>query len=209
MKIVLILLSLIFLSINVTCKKEIDIQEDFSADIEYRLEQNSSEWRKRGIMNFSQKSNVKNYKSSVYVINEILSEDQHNEFKKECSLNGSYIVRIKIGANYYFSSTKMCDLINNSLKDKFMINSIVPTKSNNIISINYDVDYSNTKENSNNIFLSTVDFVDTVQSSIPLFPNEKEEAIKQAQAQEQQQPGFLQRYVYLFLIYSSGGLFLL
>lgn len=182
-------------------KKEIDIKEDFSAEVDYRLEKSGASWKKRGILNFVQKNNNKNYKPSVNFVNEQFSKEQVDDITSECkSGNGLYFVRIKTGSNLFFSSVKSCELLKNNLHDRFIINSFGQIKGDSILSINYDVDNKYVLERSEDEksnFITSVEFLENIQAIGPVFPEEKEAPKGQA-AQENQ--SFLSKYWWIILI---------
>jgi hypothetical protein len=82
-------------------KKELDIVEDFTAEVEFRLEKLSTTWKKRGVLSFSSKHNKK---SGATINNEPLTQDDIKNIEKECELKGNYIVRVKAGGHSYFST---------------------------------------------------------------------------------------------------------
>lgn len=183
----------------ILAKKELDIKEDFTLEIDYRLENTETNWRKRGDIKFLQKSSNKNYKPSVNVINEQLTKDQFDELKTECKNgNGLYYIRVKTQNNFFFNQLSSCELLENNLYDRFIIAHFGPIKNDQIISISYDVDYSKVGSLSslNANFISTVEFVDNVASSGPLFPEEKEKA----QQQQQTEQSFFQKYWWIIMI---------
>lgn len=204
-------LNFFLLILTITClsfitpKKELDIREDFSFEVDYRLEKTSSAWHKRGTIQFLQKKSHKNHKPGVVVQNENLNAE---EIKSECENgNGLYYVRInnKNTGHLLFSSVKSCELIKNNFHDEFIINYFGPIKADTIISINYDSDnkymlkdnYSN-KEKSN--YATSVNFVENVQSIGATFPEEKE-AIKGAKAGDvPQEQSFFQKYWWMIMI---------
>jgi hypothetical protein len=192
---IIILFSLTFLT---NSRKEIDVQEDFTAEIEYRLENQEGTWKKRGVINFLQKNNNKNYKSSAAVINEPLTSKAIEEIKKECQLSGLYFIRVKTNNKFFYSAVNSCLLEKNKFKDRFVINYYSAIKNDQIISINYDIDVINGQlsEEKRKNFSSYVDFVNTVNSNGPIFPEEKEEDKKQVQAES----SFLQKYWWIILI---------
>jgi hypothetical protein len=200
MKFLFVIISLVLCVIN-SQKKEIDIKEDFTADVDYRLEKSGSTWKKRGNLNFVQRNNNKNYKPSVNFVNEQFSNEQIEEIKSECKNgNGLYFLRIKTGNNLFFSSVKSCDLLKNNLHDRFIINSFGQIRSDSILSINYDVDNKYLLERLNDEklnFFTSVEFVDNIQSVGPVFPEEKE-AAKGPAAPENQ--SFLSKYWWIILI---------
>jgi hypothetical protein len=198
MKALLCILTVFLLTLLTTSKKELDIQEDFTAEIEYRLENKEGIWKKRGVINFLQKNNNKNYKSGATVINEPLSSKEIDGIKKECEASGLYLLRVKINNKYFYSAVNPCLLEKNQFKDKFVINYFSSIKNDQIISINYDIDLLNglSDDNRKKNFVSLVDFVNSSSSVGPIFPEEKEEDKKQAQAE----PSFLQKYWWVILI---------
>jgi hypothetical protein len=206
-KISLYIFTLILLSLLVLCKKEVEIKEDFTAEIDYRLEKPNSPWTRRGVMNFLSKSSNKNYKSSVNVVNESLNQSQFDEIKSECENgNGLLYVRIKFGNNLYFSSAKSCDLLHSQFNDRFVINHLGSIKKDSILSFSYGSDNSyllkdaGERSKSNKpVFYSQVDFVENIQSIGPLFAEEKE-PIKPGQAVGQQNESFLSKYWWIILI---------
>ena len=77
------------------------------------------------------------------------------------------------------------------------IRKLISIKSDQIISINYDVDIINTQGNEKKKnFSSSVDFVNSIPSIGPNFPEEREEDKKQPQTE----PSFLQKYWWVILI---------
>ncbi len=198
MKNILLHIILGFLFVIINSKSEIDIQEDFTVEIEYRLENSRPTWKKRGVMNFLQNNNNKNYKSSINVVNEPLSSKEIEEIKNECSLSGLYILRIKTNNKTFYSSINSCLLEKNKFMDRFVVNFFNTLKNDQIISINYDIDVLNRHLDEKRIknFSTSVDFVNTVSSLGPNFPEEKEEDKKQTQGE----PSFLQKYWWVILI---------
>lgn len=197
MKSLLSTLLLLLLTILTTCKKELDIPDNFTADVEYRLENIDANWKKRGAINFFEKSNTKNNKSNASVVNEPLSTKEIERIKKECEASGLYLIRVKTGNKYFYSGVDSCLLLKNQFKDKFVINYFSSIKNDQIVSINYDIDINgqlndNVKKN----FVSLVDTVNTYSSMGPIFPEDKEEDKKQTPAE----PGFLQKYWWVILI---------
>jgi len=193
------------------CKKDIELKEDFIAEIDYRFEKLNSTWRRRGVINFVQK-NPKNGKQNFEILNNELTKEHLEEIKSECKLgNGLYYVRIKSGTNLFFSSLNSCELIKNNFHDKFIINHFGHIKSDSIISINYDTDSRyilgslgneekrkrKDEKNNSSILKSSLEFVDTVQSIGPIFPEEKPEA-KGGPGAEQQ--SFLSKYWWVIMI---------
>jgi len=197
MKIFFISLIILSLNIFIQSKKDIEILEDFTAEIEYRLENSDSAWIKRGVINFLQKGNNKHHKSSVSVNNEPLTAEERGAIKTECLASGLYLIRVKTNNKTFYSSVNSCVLEKNSFRDRFIINYFGSIKSDQIISINYDVDVINTQgvEKKKN-FSSSVDFVNSIPSIGPNFPEEREEDKKQPQAE----PSFLQKYWWVILI---------
>ncbi len=199
MKIIFISLLLFIFTLIVKSKKEIEVQEDFTAEIEYRLENRDDSWKKRGHINFLQKNNNKNYKSNVYVVNDAINSKELEQIKNECEESGLYLVRVKTNSKTFYSSVNSCLLVKNNFRDRFVINYFGSIKNDQIISINYDIDLINgqgevTKTKN---YSTSVDFVTTVASSGPNFPEEKEEdKTKQPEAE----PSFLQKYWWIILI---------
>jgi hypothetical protein len=102
-KIILTLLLIQSAYLQYQTKKDIDIIEDFTGDVDFRLENVNTAWKKRGILVFSSKNN-KNYKSVATINNEPLTQDDIKSIDKECELNGYYMIRVKINGHNYFSS---------------------------------------------------------------------------------------------------------
>jgi hypothetical protein len=156
------------------------------------------------------------------VLNDQLTKEHVEEIKSECKLgNGLYYVRIKTGNNLFFSSLNSCDLVRYNFHDKFIINHFGPVKSDSIISINYDTDSryilgalgnedkKKRNENINNspILKSSVEFVNTIQSTGPIFPEEKPESRAGPGAEQQ---SFLSKYwwvimIVVFMMVSKGA----
>ena len=200
MKFVILIILVSFAFYNAQ-KKEIEIKEDFAAEVDYRLEKLSTAWKKRGVINFLQKNSNKNYKASVGIVNEQFTDEHIEEIKSECKNgNGLYYIRIKTASNLFFSSVKSCDLLRHKLHDKFTVNTIGQIKSDSILSVNYDVDNKyllDTLSSAGKIaFRSSVEFVDNITSSGPAFPEEKE--IPKNQPVENQ--SFLSKYWWMIMI---------
>jgi hypothetical protein len=94
-------------------KKELDIVDDFNGDVEYRLgkllvtpERTNTDWKKRGDLNFISKNKSKTNKAMIAMSNTQLDKDDQESIHKECLAGGSYIIRIKIGNQYYYSSVE-------------------------------------------------------------------------------------------------------
>jgi len=189
--------------LHVIYSKEIEIKEDFIAEVDYRLETSNIKWRKRGVINFVQKNNNKNYKSSINVLNEQLTNEQIEEIKSECKMNnGLYYVRVKVNSNFYFAQVDSCELLKNNLYDRFIINQLGPIKKDNILSISYDVDPFNAnrdKTEKKSEFISTAEVVNSLPSAGPTFPEEKEIQGKNGQPPAEQQ-SFLQKYWWVIMI---------
>jgi hypothetical protein len=189
---------------SVVSKKEVEIKEDFTAEIDYRLEKTNSQWTRRGVMNFLSKGSNKNYKSSVNVVNENLNPSHFDEIKSECENgNGLVYVRIKLGHNLFFSSAKSCDLYHSKFNDRFVINHLGSVKRDSVLSLSYGSDNSyllgEALKLNKPAFNSQVDFVENIQSIGPLFPEEKEIS-KPGQAVGQENQSFLSKYWWIILI---------
>jgi hypothetical protein len=72
-----------------------------------------TKWESRGNIEFVSKLNSKNNKAFVKITNEIFNKDVFKNVIKECQLNGTYLVRISIGAGFLFSSMRAVNIIKN------------------------------------------------------------------------------------------------
>ena len=98
----------------------IDIESDFSLNIEYRLEKQETGWFKRGNLSF-RKTDPSTYKSTVSLIDFNLSTQMKKEIKNECKLKGNYILQFSNSKNYserYYTSINACDLVSSNYHDK-------------------------------------------------------------------------------------------
>jgi hypothetical protein len=190
--ITLTLISIIQLSLS---KKELEILEDFSVDIDYRLESSNSDWKKRGVINFIHKSN-KSQKTGATLINEPLTQEMIEEIKSECQHkdNGLYILRFKSEKSVLYSSINSCELQGSQFRDKFMVSHNGQIKSDGLVSINYDTDIRQEKKTKSN-FVSSIEFIPNIPAPLPIFPEEKE-----AGKPPVPEPGFIQKYWWVFLI---------
>ena len=82
---------------------DIDILSDFKLEIEFRLDKLGTEWSKRGTIAFLEKG-TKNYKSSIEIKNDIMSNDVIQNIKKECELQGLYFIRFRNTKNIFYST---------------------------------------------------------------------------------------------------------
>jgi hypothetical protein len=106
------LISLIMITFSqYAVKKEVDIPDDFTGEVEYRLdklaynlERSNKEWKKRGVLNFTTRNKSKTNKAIITMTNEPLGRNEQDLIHKECLANGSYIVRIKVGGHHYYST---------------------------------------------------------------------------------------------------------
>lgn len=194
-----LIISLLLAVLSVQIRKEIEIIEDFTGEIEYKLEGSDTNWRKRGTINFTQKNS--NSKKNIYVINEPIEEKQFEEIANDCKhQNSLYYLRINIEGNIYFSSVKSCDILAYNFNDKLIINHLGQLEKNSIISINYDVNDKHLLEKEKNgikQFNSIIDFVDQINAFGPIFADEKENS-KPGQIPEQQ--SFFSKYWWIIMI---------
>ena len=80
---------------------DIDILSDFKMEIEFRLDKLGTEWSKRGTIAFLEKG-TKNYKSSIEIKNDIMSNDVIQNIKKVCELQGLYFIRFRNTKNIFY-----------------------------------------------------------------------------------------------------------
>ena len=120
----------------------VEIESDFSLNIEYRLEKQETGWFKRGNLAF-RKTDPSTYKSTASLIDFNLSSQMKKEIKNECKLKGNYILQFSNSKNIserYYTSINPCDLVSSSFHDKLILNSMTPISQGKIKSINYIAD---------------------------------------------------------------------
>ena len=185
---------------------DLEIEEDFILNIDYRLEKLESNWNNRGKIIFSQKDK-KNYQPSIKIENENKDFDL---IQKECELKGNYYIRFSDNSISYYSTINPCDLIKSKYHDKIRINTLSPISKKSIISMNYDtevlfdIDDSNKKK-----FISNYEIVDINRAEGPIFNNEEEE-VKKKDGKNPENQSFFSKYwwvimIMMFMLMMGGG----
>eukprot|EP00340_Litonotus_pictus_P003036 CAMPEP_0170517008 /NCGR_PEP_ID=MMETSP0209-20121228/3106_1 /TAXON_ID=665100 ORGANISM="Litonotus pictus, Strain P1" /NCGR_SAMPLE_ID=MMETSP0209 /ASSEMBLY_ACC=CAM_ASM_000301 /LENGTH=146 /DNA_ID=CAMNT_0010802129 /DNA_START=110 /DNA_END=546 /DNA_ORIENTATION=+ len=97
-----------------------EIQEDFSIELEYSTTNFSSTWAKRGTVSFYQK-NSHGGKVASTVLNEDINSRIATEITQECvDTNGFYALRFKLNNQYYYSNIEACSLLESLFNDKLV-----------------------------------------------------------------------------------------
>jgi len=120
----------------------VDIKEDFTLNIEYRLEKQETEWFKRGKLTFK-KNDPSTYKSTASLIDFNFSHQMKKEIQKECKLKGKYILQFTNDKNIterYYTFINPCDLVSSNYHDKLVLNTNTPIEKGKIKSLNYMAD---------------------------------------------------------------------
>jgi len=223
-----ILLFLIYISFIYTLI--VDINDDFNLEIEYRLEKQETDWKKRGKLVFRSRD-PNTYKSTASLVDFNFNSLMKKEIQKECKLGGNYILQFTNENNIterYYTSINPCNLISTNFHDKLQINSFTPIEKNKIKSINYmeDEDYEEDydidededeevekkqkiKKGGNKIELSQIKKLEG-----PIFAEEDDGVdlnTKNKKEKEKKQPqSFFGRYWYIiaivmFMLMMNGG----
>lgn len=185
---------------------ELDIEEDFTLNIDYRLEKLEINWTSRGKIIFSQKDS-KNYHPSIRIENENKDFDL---IKKECELKGNYYIRFSDNLISFYSSINPCELIKSQFHDKIRINTLNPISKNNIISINYDVEFLFDADSDKKKFTSTFDIVEINRVDGPIFNNDDDEEKKKNAKNNPENQSFFSKYwwiimIMMFMLMMNGG----
>lgn len=204
MKKVILLFLIIF---SFTKTYELDIEEDFTLNIDYRLEKLEINWTSRGKIIFTQKDS-KNYHPSIKIENENKDFDL---IKKECELKGNYYIRFSDNIISFYSSINPCELIKTQFHDKIRINTLNPISRNSIISLNYDVEFLyDILDSDKKKFISTFDIVEINKVEGPIFNNEEEEEKKKNMKNNPENQSFFSKYwwiimIMMFMLMMNGG----
>lgn len=102
----LTLLAIIALICFSTAKREIEISEDFSIQLEHCTEKSSSIWTKRGEISFKKRTSSRGNKVLADVSNSDVDKSFYETLRQECEVNGNYKLRFKLNDLFFYSISK-------------------------------------------------------------------------------------------------------